>query len=146
MQALYWSRDTNERDPHSQAHEATKPDAAWDIDAIGQHLDATPQEVWSLEDGPGWSFRVGEHRQLTVALFPGKDGRPPAIALHTADLTLRFDPSGQPTLHQADISFRQTDGQQTTDLSLTNQGEVTLWRTPPIDTPQKRLQALLCLQ
>ena len=120
----------NKREPHPQTHEAAEADAARDIDAIGHSLNTTPQEVWSLEDGPGWSFRVGEHRQTTFALFPGNDGRAPAVALRTADLTLRFHPSDQPTRHPADIIFSRTDEKQTTELSLTNQGEVTLWLTP----------------
>ena len=116
----------NEREPHPQAHEGTEADATWDIDAIGQTLNTTPQEVWTIEDGPGWSFQVGEHRQTTVALFPGNDGRAPTIALHTAELSLCFHPSDQPALHQADLIFRSTAQKQTTELSLTNQGEVTL--------------------
>ena len=113
----------NERDSHPQVHEDAEANAACDIEARSQ-------EVWSLEDGPGWSFQVDEHQQTTVALFPGNGGRPPTIALRTAELSLRFHPSDQPALYPADISFRSTAAKQTTELSLTNQGEVTLWLTP----------------
>jgi hypothetical protein len=75
----------NEREPQAQTRETMKPERAWDLAAISRSRNAEAQEVWSFEDGPGWSFHLGEHEQTTLALFPGNDHRGHTAYIKTDD-------------------------------------------------------------
>src|SRR5215213_12045235 len=109
------------------------PKQSWDIGAISQALDHTPESTRDVAHGPGIRYALADGA-LTVTLFPPHAERTKGIVrLSTADSLQEFYRQPQPAIREEGLIFETSD----LLISLSPTGELMTYRIVPDEGHQE---------
>src|SRR5215210_2343496 len=124
---------TNRESASSPEGVPHRPKQSWDIGAISQALDQTPESAQDIAHGPGIRYALADGA-LTVSLFPPHAERTKGIVrLTTADSLQEFYRQPHPAIRQEGLVFETRDHL----ISLSPTGELMTYRLVPEDGHQE---------
>src|SRR5215217_3072263 len=110
-----------------------RPKQSWDIGAISQALDQTPESTQDVAHGNGVKYALADGA-LTVSLFPPHAERTKGIVrLTTADSLQEFYRQPQPAIREEGLIFETSE----LLISLSPTGELMTYRLVPGDGTQE---------
>ena len=112
------------------------PQESWDIGAISQVLETTPEATRDIAHGPGIRYSLGEQDALTLELFPPHAERSKGIVrMSTQDALQEFYRQPPPATREEGLIFETAN----LLISLSPAGELMTYRLVPdgaLETPQ----------